>query len=134
MPVPFRIGNLASHPPRETLRVRATGEFLADTYELTFGASLSRLVVHHETLAPGRRASRPHSHTQREEIVLVLAGRPQVRIDDELHQLEAGDYVVFPAGTGVAHVLENDASSTTIAVYLLIASAGHDDEIVPGAE
>jgi len=63
---------------------------------------LTRIGVHHERLLPGRRTSYPHAESAEEEFAFVLEGHPDVWIDGHLHPLKPGDFVAFPAGTGVA--------------------------------
>jgi len=82
----------------------------------SIGAPLGRLLglvrmgVHHERLPPGRRTSYPHAESAEEEIAFVLEGRPDVWINGVLHPLEPGDFVAFPAGTGVCHTFLNNTA------------------------
>jgi uncharacterized cupin superfamily protein len=46
----------------------------------------------------------------REEWLVVLAGRPTVRVPDEERELEAGDVVCFPEGPAGAHKVTNRGS------------------------
>ena len=62
---------------------------------------LERIGVNHETIFPGGRSSMPHAHSQDEEFVFVVRGRPSLWVDGHLSELEAGDAVAFPAGTGI---------------------------------
>lgn len=71
---------------------------------------LTRIGVHHERLAPGRRTSYPHAESDEEEFVYVLEGTPDVWIDGDLHRLAPGDAVGFPAGTGVCHSFLNNTA------------------------
>jgi quercetin dioxygenase-like cupin family protein len=50
-----------------------------------------------ERLAPGD-AIPLHRHTI-DEVVIYLAGAAQVRVDDEIYEVEPGDIVFIPAGT-----------------------------------
>jgi uncharacterized cupin superfamily protein len=68
----------------------------------------TRIGIHHERLAPGRRTSYPHAESAEEEFVFVIEGRPDVWIDGHLHALEPGDAVGLPAGTGVSHTFLNN--------------------------
>jgi uncharacterized cupin superfamily protein len=113
---------------RETGHIITTGEPLSESLNLTQAAALQDFVVYHERLHPGRRASSPHSHSHREEFVLVLRGTPQIWIDGCAHPLRPGDYVGLTAGTGIAHYLENRGTET--AEYLLVASLHSEDEII----
>jgi uncharacterized cupin superfamily protein len=85
-------------------------------------------MVHHEQLPPGRRASSPHSHSHKEEIVIVLGGAPRVWIHGTFHDLAPGDYIAFEPGTGIAHTITNDHSDVA-AEYLVIASIEEDDVV-----
>jgi uncharacterized cupin superfamily protein len=69
---------------------------------------LAEMGIHHAVLPPGRRTSWPHAERDLEEFVYVLEGRPQVWIDGEVHDLEPGDGVGFPKGTGIAHTFLNN--------------------------
>jgi len=81
---------------------------------MSIGAPLGRLLgltrigVHHERLQPGRRTSYPHAESAEEEFAYVLEGEPDVWIDGVLHRLREGDFVAFPAGTGVCHTFLNN--------------------------
>ncbi|MBW2245448.1 MAG: cupin domain-containing protein, partial [Deltaproteobacteria bacterium] len=51
---------------------------------------LVKLGVNHETIFPGGRSSLPHAHSEDEEFVFVIEGRPSLWIDGELRELAAG--------------------------------------------
>jgi uncharacterized cupin superfamily protein len=92
---------------------------------------LSRIGVHHEVTPPGCRSSFPHAESDEDEFVLVLKGTPDVWIDGELHELDEGDAVAFPAGTGIAHSFLNNSDAD---VHLLIvgeASKPHNQVNYP---
>jgi uncharacterized cupin superfamily protein len=59
---------------------------------------------------PGICTSFPHAESDEDEFVLVLNGKPDVWIDGELWELNEGDCVGFPAGTGIAHSVLNSSS------------------------
>lgn len=69
---------------------------------------LDALGIHHVRLLPGRRTSFPHAESAEEEFVYVIEGKPEVWLDGELHLLQPGDGVGFPAGTGIAHSFLNN--------------------------
>lgn len=73
--------------------------------------------IHHVTLPPGRRTSRPHAESHEDEFVYVIAGAPEVWIDGELYPLQPGEGIAFPAGTGIAHTFINN---TNVDVQMLI--------------
>jgi len=78
---------------------------------------LTRIGINHERLLPGRRTSYPHAESAEEEFVYVIAGKPDVWLDGELHRLRPGDAVGFPAGTGLCHTFLNN---TAREVHLLV--------------
>jgi uncharacterized cupin superfamily protein len=69
------------------------------------------LGIHHLRLEPGRRSSFPHAESAEDEFVYVIEGTPDVWIDGQLHRLQSGDAVGFPAGTGLAHSFLNNSDS-----------------------
>ncbi|TSD89546.1 cupin domain-containing protein [Mycobacterium sp. KBS0706] len=60
-----------------------------------------------ESPAPGKRLCPTHYHMLEEEHALVLEGQVTLILGDERHELEAGDYVCFPAGRKVGHSFIN---------------------------
>ncbi len=97
---------------------------------LSFGApvgkklGLKKIGIHIETLPPGRRTSWPHAESEEEEFVFVIKGTPQVWIDGNIHDLVEGDFVAFPAGTGIAHTFLNNSSQD---VLLLVGGETRKD-------
>jgi uncharacterized cupin superfamily protein len=75
---------------------------------------LKKIGIHIETLLPGRRTSWPHAEKEEEEFVYVISGQPQVWIDGYIHELKAGDFIAFPAGTGIAHTFINNSDDVAI--------------------
>jgi len=69
---------------------------------------LSRIAIHHETLAPGHRTSYPHCESTEEEFFYVLEGSPDVWIDGELYRMQVGEACAFAAGTGICHTVINN--------------------------
>jgi uncharacterized cupin superfamily protein len=86
---------------------------------------LTRIGIHHERLLPGRRTSYPHAESAEEEFVYVIAGTPDVWLDGELHRLQPGDAVGFPAGTGLCHSFLNN---TAREVRLLVVGEARKPE------
>ena len=86
---------------------------------------LTRIGIHHERLLPGRRLSYPHAESAEEEFVYVLDGYPHVWINGELHALQPGDAVAFPAGTGICHTFINNG--TEEARLLVIGEANKEE-------
>ena len=69
----------------------------------TFGFHLINLPV-------GSVASEFHRHLCEEECVYTLEGSGVARIGPDMFQVEAGDFIVYPAG-GEAHDLRNTGST-----------------------
>ena len=72
---------------------------------------LAKFGVNHETIFPGGRSSLPHAHSEDEEFVFVVEGQPSLWIDGRLTELDKGDAVAFPAGTGIAHCFINNSDA-----------------------
>ena len=71
-------------------------------------AGLQRIGIHLERVPPGRRTSYPHAEEDEEEFVYVVEGEIDAWIDGVLHRVQAGDFIAFPAGTGIAHTMINN--------------------------
>jgi uncharacterized cupin superfamily protein len=89
--------------------------YKGSTEALSLGSSvgkklgLTKIGIHIETLAPGTRTSWPHAESLEEEFGHVIKGHPDVWIDGHLYNLVPGDFVAFPAGTGIAHTFINNS-------------------------
>ncbi|MBC7537706.1 MAG: cupin domain-containing protein [Bacteriovorax sp.] len=70
---------------------------------------LTKIGIHIETIPPGRRTSWPHAESLEEEFAYIIKGHPQAWIDGFIHDLSPGDFVAFPAGTGIAHTFINNS-------------------------
>jgi uncharacterized cupin superfamily protein len=69
---------------------------------------------------PGGATFPLHAHLHNEELLVVIAGTPTLRVVDAPERVLApGDVVAFPAGRDGAHELRNDSA---VAVSLLIVS------------
>lgn len=102
-----------------------SGEKLSLARSLSDFAGIETLLVHHEVLPPGRRASGPHFHSVKEEIFIVLAGTPSVWVDGEVFELKQGNSVGFNNRENRAHMLVN--ASGEEAVILTIGTNPGDD-------
>ncbi|CAE6446048.1 unnamed protein product [Rhizoctonia solani] len=89
---------------------------------VTLGAQLGlhtdRWGINLESLPHGTRSAIPHAHSSRDEFVYVVSGSGLVWLDGHTYDLEPGDCVGFPAGTGEAHALIKDG----------VPDAGWEDE------
>jgi len=72
---------------------------------------LIKMGIHIEILPAGRRTSYPHAEKLEEEFAFVIEGNPDVWIDGQLYRLNPGDFVAFPAGTGISHTFINNSDS-----------------------
>jgi uncharacterized cupin superfamily protein len=93
----------------------------------------TRVGVLIEELPPKRQSAPLHWHTDEEEHVWILAGRATLRLGDERHPLETGDYVCFPAGRALGHCLVNEGDEPCR--YLVIGERSpHDVCIYPDSD
>jgi uncharacterized cupin superfamily protein len=104
------------------------GEIFSKSAVLTKLFSFKKLFVHHEILAPGTRASSPHCHTDREEMIFVLEGVVTAHQGDEEVQLRPGDFIGFQTGSKKLHFVEN--TSEQEARLLVICSNDEDDQVL----
>jgi uncharacterized cupin superfamily protein len=58
-------------------------------------------------LPPGKQSCPFHYHHREEEHIFILEGRCILRSGEGRYEMKAGDYVCFPAGTGVGHATLN---------------------------
>ncbi len=95
----------------ESSYYRGTKEFLSIGSPFAKKFGLIRLGIHHELLPPGRRTSWPHAESAEEEFVYVIEGNPDAWINGDIHRLNPGDAVGFPAGTGISHTFINNTDA-----------------------
>jgi uncharacterized cupin superfamily protein len=81
-----------------------------------------------ESPAPGKRLAPRHYHMTEEEHALILEGQVTLLLGDERYEMQAGDYVCFPAGEKVGHSLLN--SGTGPCSYLMIGERNANDVCV----
>ena len=77
-------------------------------------------------LQPGGSQFVYHFHHGSEELLVVLRGRPTVRLHDGERRLEEGDVVPFPRGPAGGHQLRNDGD---VPARVLLVSAGADPDV-----
>jgi len=83
--------------------------------------------LHWERIAPGRRGSVPHCHSEEEEVFVILEGtatlellpspRPMGSAQGEEHPLRAGHVVARPPGTRVSHSFRAGPDGVTMLIY-----------------
>jgi uncharacterized cupin superfamily protein len=92
---------------------------------------LKNIGIHIETLLPGRRTSWPHAESAEEEFAYIIEGNPHVWIDGNIHELKPGDFVAFPAGTGIAHTFLNNTNSVCLLLVGGEATKPHNKIFYP---
>ena len=98
---------------------------------LSIGAPVGKLLglikigIHIETLPPGRRTSWPHAESAEEEFAYIIEGHPQVWIDGDTHDLQPGDFIAFPSGTGISHTFLNN---TNVNALLLVGGEANKQQ------
>src|SRR5215831_11602751 len=107
---PDFIGHWTEHENSKPNGYRGDDERMGLDASIGEKLGLTRIGIHHVRVPPGRRISYPHAESAEEEFVFVLEGRPDAWIDGELHPLQPGDSVAFPAGTGVCHTFLNNTA------------------------
>ncbi len=115
--------------PRRASHGRRTGARYADQLDLSGPGGLSALRAQVEVLAPGQASSAPHRHSHRDELIVVLSGRPSLVEGSARHRLAPGMVVALPAG-GPVHQLVNDSEHE--ARVVAVASHAADDVITYG--
>lgn len=112
----------------EELRNDESFSYPGDTETFGTGAALGRafglkrVAINYEVLAPGDRSSWPHAHSEEEEFIYILDGHPQIWIDGNIYDLNPGDCVGLPPGSGHAHTLLNNTEKE---VKAIVVGEGH---------
>jgi uncharacterized cupin superfamily protein len=75
---------------------------------------------------PGASQFVYHFHHGTEELLIVLRGRPTVRMHDGERELAEGDVLPFPRGPEGGHQIRNDGDSTA---RVLIVAAHADPDV-----
>ncbi len=103
---------------------RETGRFGLEGREVAIELGAKQLGYCVVSLDPGRASCPYHFHHGEEEMFHVLVGRGVLRQGDEDGEEELelgpGDFVSFPAGTGIAHQLINRSGAPF--VYLAVSN------------
>ena len=98
----------AEDVPEKQHQYPGSKEKMSPSRAVGYAAGLLRLGVHLMRVTPGTRTSYPHAEENEEEFVYVIKGELDVWLDGELHRVRGGDFIAFPAGTGISHTLIND--------------------------
>lgn len=107
-----------SHGERFGTRFRQLGEF----------GGCAHVGVCIEEIPPGRQAYVAHYHLLEEEQLLVLEGRPTLRLGARRLPMGPGTYVVFPAGQTAGHALVNETEEPVR--YLIIGERNPNEVTV----
>lgn len=110
---PF-IGNYKDVQEQDDSHYLGSDELLSIGAPIGKKFGLKAIGIHIETLLPGRRTSWPHAESAEEEFAYVIEGHPHVWVDGETYELKPGDFVAFPAGTGIAHTFLNNTEKNCI--------------------
>lgn len=109
-----------SHGPRFGIRYRALSDaLLGENHHV--GVAI-------EELDPGRQSNPAHYHFFEEEHVYILEGALTLRLGAQTHEMQAGDYVCFPAGQKAGHCLINAGEKTCR--YLIVGERNPNDVAV----
>jgi uncharacterized cupin superfamily protein len=96
------------------VRYPGSPEVFSYTRAIGQRAGLQRIGLHVQRLPPGHRTSYPHAEEDEEEFVLLLDGNADAWLDGELHPMNPGDLVAFPAGTGISHCIINNSDEDAL--------------------
>ncbi len=93
--------------------------------ELSDAADGEQLGASLYELPPGKRSWPYHYHTANEEALYVLSGSGTIRLAEENHDLEAGDFVAMPADERGGHRVVNDGDEPLR--YLMVSTMNEPD-------
>ncbi|MFD2170474.1 cupin domain-containing protein [Tumebacillus lipolyticus] len=80
------------------------------TIYLGLAAGSEKLYVNIDYVDPGAKSTKYHAHSTQEEFFLILKGSGILRMNDEEHPVQQGDFVAKPAGKGIAHQFINNGT------------------------
>jgi len=104
----------------------ASGERFSLSAVISAIYNFKDLFVTHDIILPGRKSSSPHCHSQKEEMIVVLAGNPTLFLGNQRQQLKAGDFIGLEPCKQM-HYLQNHTSDEV--QILTISSNPHGDII-----
>ena len=106
--------------PRFALRYRhLTSAAIGENYHVGFAI---------EELPPGKQTAPAHYHMLEEEHIYVLDGSATLRLGAETHQLQAGDYVCFPASQKAGHCMINNTDK--VCRYIIVGERNPNEVVV----
>lgn len=89
---------------------------------LVDGAGHGGLGVFEMTVAPGAIVPPPHSHAGNEECVYMLEGTLRYRVDQDVRDLQPGEWMFTPRGS--VHHFINKSTATARALVMLTPDIG----------
>ena len=89
--------------------------------------ALEQYGVNLVTLPPGTWSSQRHWHSEEDEFIYILEGRPTLVTDDGRTPLAPGMCAGFPAGDANGHHLVNDTDAPV--TYLEVGTRRDDDNV-----
>ena len=107
-----------SHPWNPDSDMRGT--------QLARSVGLKRTGVNFIRVPPGKESYVYHSHQNEEEWIYVLSGKAIAFIDDVEYEVNAGDFIGFPAPS-VAHHMRNPGPADLV---YLVGGENRENEIV----
>ncbi|MFT5286837.1 MAG: putative cupin superfamily protein [Planctomycetota bacterium] len=113
----------------ESSWARETGKFGAASFEAAPAIGAKDLGYSVVSLDPGRISCPFHFHHTEEEMFFVLSGTATLRQGDEECEetldVNAGDFIAYPGGTGIAHQFINSTNEPFI--YLAVSNQVKSD-------
>ncbi len=110
----------------EQLVSAKTAETYSRSVVISSALEIRDLFIHHEILAPGKRASAPHYHSEIDEFLYLVKGNLIAVEDDTQIEISAGDSICFSANSKKLHYVENRAEND--AEFLVVSKKiSHSD-------
>lgn len=113
--------------PEKQLQSSLAKQTYSNVRSLSEAFQLKHLLIHHETLLPGKQASAPHYHSHKEELIYLLEGEAIAIIGEEKHLMKAGDSIGFPPSNSPHQLINN---SHKLVVYLTIGTCPENDQTI----
>jgi len=79
-------------------------------------ARFSRIGMRVQVLKPGRRTSWPHAERDEDEFIFIVSGKVDAWNDGHITPMEAGDFIGWAGGTGIAHVIINNSDEDVVVI------------------
>lgn len=108
------IVNCADEKGEKTFHYPGDNETFDVGFRISNKVGLKALGIWFVRLPPGRRSSYPHAHTHEEEFVYMIRGQVKAWMNGYVKEISSGDWVGFPAGTGICHTIINDTDAESI--------------------